>query len=454
MIPRKYINRFGMMAGLLLFAITSSMSAIRVDVDGQPLSFNVPPMHVNGRVMVPLRGIFEALGARVDWNSNSRTIHATSSDTDVELIIGDRNAMVNGQTVRLDTPAMILRGSTMVPLRFVSEALGADVKWFQATQSVSITTGTKISMRDPLDDGYIEPSYDSGPLDSDQYEYVSFSNAELDTLLAPIALYPDPLIAQLLPAATFPDQIIDAYDLTRRSGGSRDIDRQYWDISVKAIAYYPSVLRMMADKPEWTISVGQAYIEEPDRVMRSIQRLRNKARSFGYLSTNQYQRVYLDSQNIRIVPVQPRYIYVPQYNPQVVYVKKSSGTSNLITFGLGLLIGSWLNRDVDWNRDRVYYHGWDDNDWRGTSRSQIGARNDYYVNDSYRDRPVEVDRNVRTRDIREYRSGVKKNAGTYRLPPSKKSIKPGGKNSNRPPRDNRGGQSDGRDDNRNDSNDD
>ncbi|MHB1456566.1 MAG: DUF3300 domain-containing protein, partial [Armatimonadota bacterium] len=392
------------------------------------------------------RGIFEALGARVDWNADSRTIHATGSDTDVELIIGDRNAMVNGQTVRLDTPAMILRGSTMVPLRFISEALGADVKWFQATQSVSITTGTKTSMRDPLDDRYIEPSYDSGPVYSNQYEYTSFSNAELDTLMAPIALYPDPLIAQLLPAATFPDQIIDAYDLTRRSGGSRDIDRQDWDISVKAISYYPSVLRMMATKEEWTISVGQAYVEEPDRVMRSIQRLRNKAKSYGYLSTNQYQRVYLDSENIRIVPVQPRYIYVPQYNPQVVYVKRSSsGTSNLVTFGLGLLIGSWLNRDVDWNRDRVYYHGWDDNDWRGTSRSQIGVRNDYYVNDSYRDRPIEVDRNVRTRDIREYRSGVKKNAGTYRLPPSKNPNRSGVRG-NRPPRDDRGERSDDRDD--------
>ncbi|MHB1457113.1 MAG: stalk domain-containing protein, partial [Armatimonadota bacterium] len=62
MIRRKYLNRIGIMAGLLLFAITSGMAAIRVDVDGQPLSFSVPPMQVNGRVMVPLRGIFEALG--------------------------------------------------------------------------------------------------------------------------------------------------------------------------------------------------------------------------------------------------------------------------------------------------------------------------------------------------------------------------------------------------------
>lgn len=134
-------SRIGIVTGLILLAVTSSMAAIQVEVDGRPLYLDVQPMIVNGRTMVPLRGIFEALGAQVNWDSYSRTITATKGDTDVQLGIGDNRATVNGRIVYLDAPATIYRGSTMVPLRFVSEALGADVKWFEAAQTVSITTG-------------------------------------------------------------------------------------------------------------------------------------------------------------------------------------------------------------------------------------------------------------------------------------------------------------------------
>ncbi|HEY3416948.1 MAG TPA: copper amine oxidase N-terminal domain-containing protein [Armatimonadota bacterium] len=134
------INRTGMMAGVLLLAITASMAAIQVEVNGNPLYSRVPPMQVRGRTMVPLRGIFESLDAQVDWNASTRMITATKGDTDVQLGIGQTQATLNGRTVPLDVPAMIVRGSTMVPLRFVSEALGADVKWLEATQTVSIYT--------------------------------------------------------------------------------------------------------------------------------------------------------------------------------------------------------------------------------------------------------------------------------------------------------------------------
>jgi hypothetical protein len=136
----RYLSRAGMLLGVLLFAITTSMAAIQVELNGRPLYFNVPPTQVGGRTMVPLRGIFESLGARVNWNANTSTITATKGATDVRLSIGDPRATVNGRTVVLDAPAMIMGGSTMVPLRFISEALGADVKWLQATETVSITT--------------------------------------------------------------------------------------------------------------------------------------------------------------------------------------------------------------------------------------------------------------------------------------------------------------------------
>lgn len=135
------MRRILMVAVMLLVIISSSMAAITVNVNGNPLSFSVPPRHVNGRTMVPLRSIFEALGALVSWDPTTRMISVTRGDTDVHLSIGDREAYVNGQTVKLDTPAMIINGTTMIPLRFVSEALGANVQWTEATQNVSITIG-------------------------------------------------------------------------------------------------------------------------------------------------------------------------------------------------------------------------------------------------------------------------------------------------------------------------
>jgi hypothetical protein len=132
--------RMNVLLVVLSVAATSGMASIQVEVNGRPMFFDVPPMQMGGRTMVPLRGIFESLGAEVKWDAYTRTITATKDVTDVQLSIGNRRATVNGQTVLLDVPANIFRGSTMVPLRFVSEALGADVKWFEATQMVSITS--------------------------------------------------------------------------------------------------------------------------------------------------------------------------------------------------------------------------------------------------------------------------------------------------------------------------
>jgi hypothetical protein len=137
-IGKQPLSRIGLLCGLLLSAMTAGMASIQVEVNGRPLSFRVPPMSVQDRTMVPLREIFEALNARVRWNATSRTISATKDGIAVELGIGETNATVNGQSVLLDVPAMILRGSTMVPIRFISEALGADVKWSETTQTVSI----------------------------------------------------------------------------------------------------------------------------------------------------------------------------------------------------------------------------------------------------------------------------------------------------------------------------
>ncbi len=140
MLTKLYMIRISSIMGLLLLFATASMAAIHVDINGNPLMLNTPPMLMGGTTMVPLRSIFESLGARVHWNDAMRTITATKNDTTVQLGIGDRRATVNGQDVMLDTPARIVNGTTMVPLRFISEALGAEVRWDESAQSVSIST--------------------------------------------------------------------------------------------------------------------------------------------------------------------------------------------------------------------------------------------------------------------------------------------------------------------------
>lgn len=122
---------------------------LQVLVDQQPLSFDQPPIMQEGRVLVPLRGVFESLGADVVYLASSRTIKATRGRTQVELTLGSRSAMVDGRSVYLDVPAISHGGRTMVPLRFVSEALGADVDWQAATRTVSITSAPSTGQPPP-----------------------------------------------------------------------------------------------------------------------------------------------------------------------------------------------------------------------------------------------------------------------------------------------------------------
>lgn len=113
---------------------------VQVTIDSRPLMLDQPAVMQDGRVLVPLRGIFEGLGADVLYMPAERSIKATRGQTQVELRLGSRNALINGQTSYLDVPASSIGGRTMVPLRFVSEALGADVDWRSATRTVAITS--------------------------------------------------------------------------------------------------------------------------------------------------------------------------------------------------------------------------------------------------------------------------------------------------------------------------
>jgi hypothetical protein len=170
---------------------------------------------------------------------------------------------------------------------------------------ISLATSPILSIRASAGEGPALAAAASGQSGSQ-----NFGDAELDELLGPIALYPDPLLAQVLPAATFVDQIDEAERLLNGRTDNELIDGQNWDVSVKSIAHYPAVLSMMNQKRDWAITLGQAYVNQSTDVVKSVQRLRAEARAAGSLITTPQQQVIVDGQAIRIVPAQPQVIYV------------------------------------------------------------------------------------------------------------------------------------------------
>jgi Protein of unknown function (DUF3300) len=231
----------------------------------------------------------------------------------------------------------------------------------------------------------------------EESSYVPYSPDQLDNLLAPIALYPDPLLAQVLVAATFVDEIDDAARFVR-AYGPNGIDGQPWDVSIKAVAHYPEVLDRMDEDLDWTTAVGQAYVYQSTDVMASIQRLRAMAYNQGNLVSGQQWQIVNESGYIEIWPASPQYIYVPVYEPAFVYYRRAYPGLFLgfISFGRGFPIGAWLNRDCDWHRRRIFYTGWRGRGWIERSRPYVRITN-VYVNNTYTN--VRVDRTVIRRTV-------------------------------------------------------
>ena len=220
-----------------------------------------------------------------------------------------------------------------------------------------------------------------------------YSDRDLDNLVGPVALYPDALLAQVLVAATLPDQIESAARYVR-ARGTGDIDYQSWDVSVKSVAHYPTVLQSMADRLDWTAALGRAYAAQSYDVMASVQHMRRLAHDQGNLVSTEQQSVIIDNGNYIIVPAQSRVIYVPVYDPIVIYSRPVfyvRGGSRYFSWGLGFPIGGWLSYDVDWRGRRVDYDGWNDRGygydwWRVRSRPYVQVTNVYINGGRDRDR--------------------------------------------------------------------
>lgn len=182
---------------------------------------------------------------------------------------------------------------------------------------------------------------------------------KLDQMLGAIALYPDPLIAQLLPAATQPDQIVAAARYVQSGGDPGAIDSQPWDESVRAIARYPTLIEWLDTNLAWTTQVGQAFLNQPADVSASIQRLRAQAQAYGNLGSTPQEQVVPYDGIIEILPTDPDEIYVPDYDPALVFFQTAVVGRPFITFRLGYHTGLWFNHDFDWFNHRVVVWGRD-----------------------------------------------------------------------------------------------
>jgi len=177
----------------------------------------------------------------------------------------------------------------------------------------------------------------------DGYGYAP-AGQQLDSLVSRIALYPEPLLAQIFAAAAFPDQVAAA---AQGAGGP-------FDPSVEALRQYPTVLQMMASDPGWTQALGQAVMLDEGSVMDSIQNLRREAQQYGYLQSGPQMQVVDDGGYIDIMPV-GGYMYVPVYDPYVVFARPRPGffVGGAIRFGGGFRWASGYNR-FDWGRHEVF----------------------------------------------------------------------------------------------------
>jgi hypothetical protein len=191
-----------------------------------------------------------------------------------------------------------------------------------------------------------------------------YSPEQMNHLVSRVALYPDPLLAQVLAAATFPDEIPEAArwaDEHRNINGERladqiNYDQLPWDPSVQALLPFPNVLDAMASDMDWTNDLGNAFLSNQTEVMYAVQRMRQRARDYGYLRTGP-QMVVSSGPYITIMPARPDYVVVPTYDPVVVYERPRPGffVGAAIGFRFGVALGvayrpwGWGYNRISWN---------------------------------------------------------------------------------------------------------
>jgi hypothetical protein len=300
----------------------------------------------------------------------------------------------------------------------------------------------------------------------------TFPADQIEQLVAPIALYPDALIAQILMVSTYPLDVVQAkrwlddHEDLENEALDQAVEEEPWDDSVKALVFFPSVLEFMSDNLDWTQDLGDAVLAQQGEVTDTIQRLRGEADEAGALADNEQQRVEKAGDTIIIQPAEPEVVYVPTYDPVKVYGESSppaqsyypdayadatasyesgfaagqaaeasssstadTGTGSLVNFGLGAVAGGLLTAAIMWDDDddwddRLYYGGpgyygapsywgrpayWNNNGWREPANINID-----------RTRNIDIDRNVERGDINVNRGIVGNDVGKWEHNPERR----------------------------------
>ncbi len=285
------------------------------------------------------------------------------------------------------------------------------------------------------------PAQDAPAMDTQAQAppYAQQTPEELQRLVAPIALYPDSLVAQILAASTFPEQVVEAdrwvqanTDLKGDALG-KAVDQQPWDPSVKALAAFPSVLGNMDKNLSWTSSLGDAYYNQQSDVMDAVQVMRHKAEQAGNLKTTPQEVVKTEGPDIDIEPADPDEVYIPAYDPWLIYgypVVAWPGWypypgiwfgGPYLSFGIGFPIGwfggfgwGWGNWGFDWHHHYARFGG-----GRYYSRSRtFYNRNSYYRGGGERgvERNVQHGMSGERGGVNGARGGVENHAGATARP--------------------------------------
>jgi Spy/CpxP family protein refolding chaperone len=199
-----------------------------------------------------------------------------------------------------------------------------------------------------------------------------FKPEELEQILAPIALHPDSLVTQILMAATYPLEVVQAERWIKQNASLKGealtaaLEKQEWDPSVKSLVNFPQVVTMMSEQLEWTQKVGDAFLADQKQVLDTIQSLRAKAQASGNLQTTKEQTIIVEEKIIKIEPANPQVVYVPTYNPTVVYgawpypayppyayYPPGYVASSAMMFGAGMAMGA------------AWGYAWGNSNWNG-----------------------------------------------------------------------------------------
>ncbi|MGV8918864.1 MAG: DUF3300 domain-containing protein [Pseudomonas sp.] len=259
-----------------------------------------------------------------------------------------------------------------------------------------------------------------------------FSQEQLDQMLAPIALYPDPLLAQVLMASTYPGEIGEAVAWSKKHPDAKGDDAvkqvatQTWDPAVQSLVAFPQVLSTMGQDPVWVQRLGDAFLAQPDDVMKSVQRLRHQAQAAGNLQSNEYQKVEIqpvaapatpapssstvivqsapaEPPAIIIQPANPQVVYVPSYNPTVVYgawpypasppvyyppppaYYPGQALMTGLAFGVGVAAVGALWANSDWGNNDIDIDVNRSNNFSGNTRTTNNQNNKWQHNSAHRD---------------------------------------------------------------------